>query len=100
MPAYTIRVELHDANWQHYVDMAKDLATKGITDVITADDGISYRLSPAEYNHVGTASIDDVLNTVKTSAARTGKSHAVFVTEATRRKWVGLEPTQPMRRAG
>lgn len=100
MPAYTIRVELHDANWQHYVDMARDLATKGITDVITADDGTSYKMSPAEYTYVGSGSIDDVLNAVKASAALTGKRSAVFVTEATRRKWIGLEPSQPMRRTG
>jgi hypothetical protein len=100
MSAYTIRVELHDANWQHYVDMARDLATKGITDVITADDGASYKMSPAEYNYVGPGSIDDVLNAVKASAATTGKRHAAFVTEATRRKWTGLEAVQPARRTG
>ena len=65
MASFTIRVELHDANWQHYVDMAKDLATKGITDVIAADNGTSYKMSPAEYSYVGNASADSVLEAVK-----------------------------------
>lgn len=99
MSSFTIRVELHDANWQHYVDMAKDLAAKGITDIITADNGTSYKMSPAEYDYVGSASIDDVLNVVVASAAKTGKRHAVLVTEATRRKWIGLQPVQARRTA-
>jgi len=99
MSSFTIRVELHDANWQHYVDMARDLATKGITDVIVADNGTSYKMAPAEYNYVGNASADDVLEAAKASAAKTGKRYAVFVTEATRRTWVGLEPIQARRSA-
>jgi hypothetical protein len=98
MSSFTIRVELHDANWQHYVDMAKDLATKGVTDVITADNGTSYKMSPAEYNYEGNVTIDAVLEAVKASAAKTGKRYAVFVSEATRRKWIGLEPI-PVRRS-
>ncbi len=99
MSSYTIRVELHDANWQQYVDMARDLATKGITDVIVADNGTSYKLPPAEYNYVGSASADDVLEAAKASAAETGRRYAVFVTEATRRTWIGLEVLQARRSA-
>jgi hypothetical protein len=99
MSSFTIRVELHDANWQHYVDMARDLATKGITDVIVADSGTSYKLPPAEYNYVGNGSADDVLEAAKASAAKTGRRYAVFVTEATRRTWIGLEPLQGRRSA-
>jgi len=99
MASFTIRVELHDANWQHYVDMAMDLTSKGITDVITADNGTRYRMSPAEYNYEGNATIDAVLEAVKESAAKTGKHHAVFVSEATRRKWIGLQPLQARRSA-
>jgi hypothetical protein len=99
MAHYIIRVELHDATWQHYVDMARDLATRGISDVITADGGSRYRMSPAEYNYVGPENIDAVLNAVQTSAAKTGRRHAVFVTEATRTKWIGLEQVQARRSA-
>ncbi|GIK33936.1 MAG: hypothetical protein AMXMBFR59_42260 [Rhodanobacteraceae bacterium] len=99
MASFTIRVELHDANWQHYIDMARDLATKGITDVIAAGNGTHYKLSPAEYNFVGNATADGVLEAVKTSAAKTGKRYAVMVTESTRRTWVGLETIQARRSA-
>ena len=99
MSSFTIRVELHDANWQHYVDMAKDLASQGITDVIAADSGTSYKMPPAEYNYVGNASADNVLEAAKASAAKTGRPYAVLVTEATRRTWVGLEPIHARRSA-
>jgi hypothetical protein len=99
MASFTIRVELHDATWQNYINLAADLAKQGVTDVITADDGTTYKMSPAEYNYDGAASIDDVLNAVGAAAARTGKKHAVFVTQSTQRKWRGLQAVQ-QRRAG
>jgi len=99
MAIFTIRVELHDANWQHYVDMAKDLASKGITDVITGDNGTSYKMPPAEYNYVGNASMQQVHDATCASAARTGKRYGVLVTEAARRQWVGLEQVQARRSA-
>jgi hypothetical protein len=99
MSLFIIRVELHEANWQHYVEMAKDLASKGITDVITADNGNSYKMSPAEYNYIGTESLETVLEAVKTCAAKTGKRYAVFVTEAKQTKWIGLDVVQARRTA-
>jgi hypothetical protein len=95
----TIRVELHDANWQHYTDLANDLARKGITDLIAAVNGVTYKMSPGEYNYEGNASIDDVVNAVVESANKTGKANAVFVTEAVTRKWIGLQPAQARRTA-
>jgi hypothetical protein len=56
-------------------------------------------MSPAEYNYVGQSTINDVLNAVAASAAKTGKRHAVFVTEATRRMWNGLQVVQARRSA-
>lgn len=99
MALYIIRVELKDAQWQHYVDMAKDLASKGITDVIAASDGNSYKMSPAEYNYSGNEGIDAVLNAAKASAAKTGKKHAVFVTQAATTKWTGLDVVASRRTA-
>ncbi len=99
MSHYIIRVELHDALWQHYVDMARDLASKGITDLIAASNGNSYKLPPAEYNYLGTESIDIVLGAVQASATKTGKRFAVFVTEATQTRWIGLNTVQSRRTA-
>jgi hypothetical protein len=47
-------------------------------------------MPPAEYNYDGAAPIDDVFNAVASAASLTGRAHAVFVTEAVRRKWRGL----------
>lgn len=99
MSSFTIRVELHDANWQNYVDLAKNLASIGVTDVITADNGTNYKMSPAEYNYEGNATIDAVLTSVSAVANKTGKRNAVFVTEAIRRKWLGLQTVQARRSA-
>ncbi len=98
MSAYTIRIELHDATWQNYVDLANDLARVGVTDLITASNGTTYKMPPAEYNYEGQALIDQVLNAAKAAADRTGRANAVFVTEAAQRKWVGLAPV-PKRRS-
>jgi hypothetical protein len=89
MSMFTVRVELHSATWQDYTNLAKDLAVKGITDVITADDGKRYKMPPAEYNYVGNESIDAVYNAAVASAVGTGRNHAVLVSEAVRRKWMG-----------
>jgi len=97
--SFTIRVELHDANWQHYVNLAADLAKQGITDLVTASDGVTYKMSPAEYNYEGSATIDNVLDAVRAAAERTGKKNAVFVTQASYRKWIGLQPVQSRRSA-
>lgn len=95
----TVRIELHNATWQNYVDLASDLARHGISDEITASDGTTYKLPPAEYNYEGAASADAVLNTAREAANRTGRANAVLVSESTRRLWSGLEKTQKRRSA-
>jgi hypothetical protein len=95
----TVRVELHDATWQNYVDLANDLARYGIVDEITASNGITYKMPPAEYNYEGTATTNAVLNTAREAANRTGRSNAVLVSESARRTWLGLEPVQTRRRS-
>jgi hypothetical protein len=99
MTMFIIRVELHEATRQNYIDLANDLATKGITDVITGDNGNSYKMSPGEYNYIGDANIDAVLGAVQTSAAKTGRGYAVFVTQASQTKWLGLPIVEARRRA-
>jgi hypothetical protein len=95
----TVRVELHYANAQNYVDLASDLARYGIVDEITASDGNTYKLPPAEYNYEGAAGADAVLNTAREAANRTGRSNAVVVSESTRRTWLGLEIVKKRRTA-
>lgn len=99
MATFTIRVELHDATRQNYIDMAADLARYGITDEVEASNGITYQMSPAEYNYVGNASLENVLDTVRACANKTGRANAVFVTEAAGRMWSGLQPARTRRTA-
>lgn len=93
MPSFTIRIELHDAIWQHYVDLARNLKAIGITDTIVAGDGKKYRLSPAEYNYEGNSTLNDVFLAASGAAALVVPKYAVFVTESggTGRIWAGLE---------
>jgi hypothetical protein len=94
MAKFTIRVELHNATWQNYADLAKNLAARGIVDVIRADDGTWYKMPPAEYNYEGNATRDQVLETTKTCTAAVVRSFAVMVTEANGRAWHGLAVVQ------
>lgn len=99
MTTFNTRVELHDANWQDYVNLAQNLAAIGVYDVITGDNGTSYKMSPAEYTCDSNLTIDAVLNGISGQAAKTGRRYAVFVSEAVRSKWVGLQPVQARRSA-
>jgi len=90
MARYTIRIELHDATWDDYVEMYKHLATQGITDIITSDDGVRYKMPPAEYNYDGNATRAQVLEMAKASAGKVVRSYAVLVTESNGRTWHGL----------
>lgn len=91
MALFTIRVELHNASWDQYTELYKHLSALGITDTIVGDDGVRYRMSPAEYNFEGNATCVQVRDAVDAAAAKVVRSYAVFVTEAVRRTWVGLK---------
>jgi hypothetical protein len=91
MTACTIRVELHNATWQNYADLAKGLAALGIYDTIRGDDGKLYRLPPAEYNYEGAGSASAVRDAVQRVAATVVKDFAVLVTEATARVWWNMK---------
>ena len=85
---------------QSYITNQRDRTLgRGIARTIIADNGVTYHLPPAEYNYQGPGTIDAVLNAASTSAQQTGRRYAVFVTEASRRTWVGLEEVQARRPA-
>ncbi len=91
MTMFTIRVELHDATWDDYTRLHAQLAARGITDVVVSDQGVKYKMSPAEYNYVGVRTIDDVQQQAEAAARAVGKRHAVFTSEAVTRRWSGLQ---------
>jgi hypothetical protein len=94
MPAFTIRVELHNASYSDYETLHAAMARRGFSRQITSDDGVTYQLPTAEYERSGNLTTQQVLDAAKAAAAETGKTFAVLVTEATRRMWIGLAQGQ------
>jgi hypothetical protein len=86
---FTTRVELYNADDDDYGELHKYMRDEGFTRTIEAD-GKRYRLPPAEYNRVGDLSCEDVRSAAVRAASRTGRDHAVLVTEGSR-CWQGLE---------
>jgi hypothetical protein len=91
MSMFTIRVELHDATWDDYTKLHAQLAARGITDVVVSDEGVRYKMSPAEYNYVGDRTIEQVQEQAEAAARAVGKRYAIFTSEAVRRRWTGLQ---------
>lgn len=91
MAKFTTRVELHDAVYADYEQLHSAMTAEKFTRIITSSDGKSYHLPTAEYNKEGAYTRDEVYESAKRAAAKTGKSYAVLVTEATGRRWVGLK---------
>lgn len=89
--AFTIRIELHNASSSQYAELATKLANVGITDTIRGDDGVLYRLPPAEYNNEAGVDLMTVRTLCAGIAASVAASSAVLVTEGTRRAWNGLQ---------
>jgi hypothetical protein len=87
---YNVRVVLHEASWADYVKLADNLALQGITDVLVADDGRRYKMTPGDYNYTGTATQQQVFNSAQTAANSTGKRNAVVVSQVISRTWAGL----------
>ncbi|MDU4241112.1 MAG: hypothetical protein E7I21_10980 [Limosilactobacillus fermentum] len=94
MARYTIRIELHGATWDDYEEMYRHLAAQGITDIIASDNGVSYKMPPAEYSYEGNATRTQVLEMAKSSASKVVASYAVLVTESSGRTWHGLDKVQ------
>ncbi|MFS2138551.1 hypothetical protein [Duganella sp. Dugasp56] len=91
MTTYSIRVELHDATWEHYYALHEKLNKIGVVTHITADDGKNYKLPPAEYAADTNADAQTVLNAVYGVAEGVRKNPAVFVTKSAGRMWQGLQ---------
>jgi hypothetical protein len=86
MANFTVRVELHKAEWADYDQLHAAMEQKGFSRQITSDEGRAYQMPWAEYNGTGnptSAQVRDI-------AREAGKQNAVFVTEAVSRAWIGL----------
>jgi hypothetical protein len=90
MTSFTVRIELHDADWKDYDKLHTEMIGQGFVHTIESGDGIVYELPPAEYNFEGNLTKSEVLDRAKTAADRTNRKNAVLVTESNGRTWRGL----------
>jgi len=90
MAQFTVRVELHQAQWDDYETLHSAMERQGFSRLIKADDGTTYQLPWAEYNVTANLTSMQVLDAARAAANTTGKQNAVLVTEAVRRAWIGL----------
>ena len=90
MATFTIRVELHSAQWSDYENLHNYMEEQGFFRTITADDGTVYHLPAAEYDFIGFNTAAEVLEKAKVAARKTGRPHGILVTEAKMRTWTGL----------
>lgn len=90
MAQFSIRVELHEAQWADYDTLHAAMEWQGFSRIITADDGRAYQLPWAEYNGTASLTTVPVLGVAQTAANSTGKNNSVLVTETKSRAWSGL----------
>jgi hypothetical protein len=90
MAHFTVRVELHDAQWSDYNQLHLAMEQRGFSRQITSDDGETYQMPWAEYNGAANLTSVQVLDLAKGAADTTRKQYSVLVTEAASRAWVGL----------
>src|SRR5690349_20426124 len=90
MANFTVRVELHNAQWSDYDQLHAAMEQKGFLRQITSDDGKTYQMPWAEYNGTAKLTSSQVRDIAKSAADTTGKQNSVFVTEAVTRAWIGL----------
>jgi len=90
MAQFTVRVELHEAQWADYESLHAAMECKGFSRRITGDDGLTYQMPWAEYDATSSLSSMEVLGYAQQAANSTGKKNAVLITEAKSRAWCGL----------
>jgi hypothetical protein len=90
MAQFTIRIELHDAQWTDYNTLHAAMERQGFSRLIRGDDGQTYQLPWAEYDAAANLTSMQVLAIAQSAANTTGKKNSVLVTEAKYRAWSGL----------
>ena len=91
MAAFTIRVELHEADYDDYETLHAAMEAKGFSRFITSGKGVTYHLPTAEYDYTGAKTRSEVLVLAKRAASETNRKYAVLITESSGRMWVGLQ---------
>jgi hypothetical protein len=90
MSQFTVRVELHDAQWADYDTLHQAMEGRNFTRLISSDNGLTYQLPWAEYNGTSDLTCGEIRDIVRDVANSTGKTNSVLVTESNCRAWSGL----------
>jgi hypothetical protein len=91
MAKFLVRVELHGADWDDYETLHAEMAERGFSREITADDGRTYQLPTAEYVIHSDLGLEGVRALASEAAQQTGHKFGVILAEYSRSAWVGLE---------
>lgn len=91
MASFTVRVLLHDGEWDDYENLHELMEQDGFTRTITDSKGIVYRLPQAECNLIGEYDRKTVLKMAKVNADLTGRGDSVLVTESKGRTWADID---------
>ena len=91
MNQFTIRVEIHMATEQNYLNLHTEMERRKCTRFIQNDnDGIWYQLPNAEYCYNGYLDINEVLRLAQEALSIIGVSGEILVTQAVNTSWAGL----------
>jgi len=90
MAQFTVRIELHDVQYENYQTLHAAMERQGFCRLITSDDGRTYHLPWAEYSGEGNLTSAQVRDIARVAADSTGRRNSVLVTEANSRAWIGL----------
>lgn len=92
MAEFSVRVELHGAEWEDYDALRVEMEAEGFAATVTGSGGAGYELPAGEYACSGEFTRQQVLARAQRVADRTAFSYAVLVTESAGRIWSGLDP--------
>jgi hypothetical protein len=92
MVDFTVRVELHGAEWEDYDALRVEMEAEGFASTIRGSDGTGYELPAGEYAISGDTTRQQILTRARLAAERSGYNCAVLVTESAGRAWCGLDP--------
>lgn len=90
-PTFTVRVELHGAEWEDYDALRVEMETEGFASLVRGTGGTAYELPAGEYAFSGEETREQVLARARRAADRTAFSVAILVTESAGRAWWGLD---------
>lgn len=94
MRNFTVRVELHGAEWEDYDALRMEMEAEGFASVVRGSGGGVYALPAGEYARSGELTPAQVLARARRAAGRTAFSYAVLVTESAGRAWWGLDAAE------